>query len=548
MLLTAFLLVRHSMRRGLIYLILCSLLTACMGSQMRQELHRVDSLNRCDVPLDTITTMPDVVDYFDTWGSANERMTAHYLLGRVFHDQGNGPVALRCYHDAVGYADTTAADCDFRRLSRIYGQMADLFNRQRAPRLEIDAERKAVEYAWRAKDTLAAITFYGYLAAPYHMLNDMDSALYYNLGAYSLFKAHHHPDYAAGILPTSIDILLRQKAYVKAKQAIDEYRSFISGFDSTEERTENFYYVYLGDYYLGVGQVDSAEFYYRSLTADKSIDHKQAVYGGLLSLYQHKGVTDSIAKYATLYCQYNDSASFAHSADEITRAQALYNYEEHERIAIQKKKEADRYRNSFITLFVILFLLGYTTYLYIGRQKRKQLQELRIANTAYSSLLAQYNQASQELTLSQQGWDSYRTEKEKEIQRLQHHLSLYQEASEQIEKWNAEWDILHSPVVNEFHHLASVVKIPSNLQWQELRQFVQDTLPDFYSHLNQSHYGLTVQEIKIGALTRLQFIPTEQAALLDVSKQRITNLRGSLNQKLFGEKGTKNLNNHIFQL
>ena len=159
------------MKPWLIYLLLL-LLCACQGDRMRCELQRVDSLNSSDALLDTVTTMPEVVDYFDLWGSANERMTAHYLLGCVFRDQDNAPMALRCYRDAVSYADTTATDCDYRRLSRIYGQMADLFNRQRAPRLEIEAERKAIDYAWKAKDTLAAVIFYGSLCGPYHMLND----------------------------------------------------------------------------------------------------------------------------------------------------------------------------------------------------------------------------------------------------------------------------------------------------------------------------------------------------------------------------------------
>ena len=153
------------MKPWLIYLLLL-LLCACQGDRMRCELQRVDSLNSSDALLDTVTTIPEVVDYFDLWGSANERMTAHYLLGCVFRDQDNAPMALRCYRDAVGYADTTADDCDYRRLSRIYGQIADLFHQQRAPRLEIEAEQKAIEYAWRAKDTLSAIIFYQFLGNP----------------------------------------------------------------------------------------------------------------------------------------------------------------------------------------------------------------------------------------------------------------------------------------------------------------------------------------------------------------------------------------------
>ena len=63
------------MKRWIVYL-LPLLFCACQGSKMRSELQRVDSLNSSDALLDTITTMPEVVDYFDLWGSDNERMTA----------------------------------------------------------------------------------------------------------------------------------------------------------------------------------------------------------------------------------------------------------------------------------------------------------------------------------------------------------------------------------------------------------------------------------------------------------------------------------------
>ena len=59
-------------------------------------MQRVDSLNSHDIPLDTITTMDAVVDYLDWWGTANERMTAHYLLGSVYRDQDNAPMCQEC--------------------------------------------------------------------------------------------------------------------------------------------------------------------------------------------------------------------------------------------------------------------------------------------------------------------------------------------------------------------------------------------------------------------------------------------------------------------
>ena len=44
-------------------------------------------------------------------------MPAYYLLGRAYHEHGEAPMALQCYHDAIDCADTTAADCDYAQLA-----------------------------------------------------------------------------------------------------------------------------------------------------------------------------------------------------------------------------------------------------------------------------------------------------------------------------------------------------------------------------------------------------------------------------------------------
>lgn len=517
------------------------LLCACQGNMIRQELHRVDSLNQCDVPLDTITTMDEVVDYLDLWGSPNERMTAHYLRGRVFHDQNNAPMALRYYRDAVGYADTTADDCDYRRLSRIYGQMADLFNRQRAPRLEIEAGRKAVDYAWKAKDTLAAVIFYYYMGESYHMLNQIDSVLLINKQSRIWFKRIGRDDLASTSLMIDAEIYLRQKNLKEAKRTLD---IFICGSQPNRLYKKN-----LANYYLQTERFDSAEIIYRTLLySAKSENGKEAIFQGLLYIFQQLNNADSVAKYAALYCQANDSASFQHSADELTRTQALYNYEEHERIAAKKTQEADRYRQAVFLLIVILSVAGYASYRYFKRQKQKQREELRKVNSTYSTLLSRYHQVNMDLTNSQQNWEVYREEKERELKNLKDRLTDYQVKATIAERWSSEQTMLQSPIVSQLHHLASQVVVPSHAQWQEFREFAEEHLSTFYQHINRRDIGLTNQEILICILIRLQFIPTEQAALLDVSKQRITNLRSSINQKLFGIKGSKNLEENITTL
>ena len=527
------------------------LLCACQGSKVRQELQRVDSLNSHDIPLDTITTMDAVVDYLDWWGTANERMTAHYLRGSVYRDQDNAPMALRYYRDAVSYADTTASDCDYRRLSRIYGQIADLFNRQRAPRLEIEAERKAVEYAWRAKDTLAAVIFYGSLCGPYHMLNEMDSVITIINELKLLCKSNGLNSIASSYNVTLADAEIQRKNYANAHNALLEYERYSGYFDSygNIEKGREIYYYFKGSCLEKMGQLDSANYYYRKLYASHlNHDDITAAYSGLLSLYGKWENADSIAKYAALYCQYNDSASFQHSADELTRTQALYNYEEHERIAANKTQEAERYRQAVFLLIVILSVAGYASYRYFKRQKQKQREELRKVNSTYSTLLSRYHQVNMDLTNSQQNWEVYREEKERELKKLKDRLTDYQVKSTIAERWSTEQAMLQSPIVSQLHHLASQVVVPTRAQWQEFREFAEEHLSTFYHHINRRDIGLTNQEILISILIRLQFIPTEQAALLDVSKQRITNLRSSINQKLFGDKSSKTLEENITRL
>ena len=527
------------------------LLCACQGSKVRQELQRVDSLNSHDIPLDTITTMDAVVDYLDWWGTANERMTAHYLRGSVYRDQDNTPMALRCYRDAVSYADTTASDCDYRRLSRIYGQIADLFNRQRAPRLEVEAERKAVEYAWKAKDTLAAVIFYGSLCGPYHMLNDMDSVIIILEELNHICKSIGQEAISASFGVAATDVYLRRSDLSKAQAALSEYEQRSGFFDNhgNIESGREIYYKFKGLLYDKRGEKDSAEYYYRKLLRYcNDNDNATAAYQGLFSLYNQIGNADSIAKYAALYCQANDSASFRHSADELTRTHALYNYEEHERIAAMKTQEADRYRQAIFFLIVILSVAGYASYRYVKRQQRRKRAALVAANQEYHALLVQYQRLQQDMQLSQQSLDEFRDEKEREISQLIQQLSLYQDTPLLSEHWHIEQAMLDTPVISDLHHIACQAKVASNVQLKELREFVEAQLPDFFTAINNKEAMLTPQELSVSILIRLQFSQGELSALFGVSKQRINNIKRSINRKLFKNYSAATLNDNILSL
>ena len=75
--------------------------------RMRYDLLHLKAKNKAFVPLTSDSVARNLVDYYDTWGNDNERMTAHYLFGCVYRDKGDSPQAIDCYLDAVAQADTT---------------------------------------------------------------------------------------------------------------------------------------------------------------------------------------------------------------------------------------------------------------------------------------------------------------------------------------------------------------------------------------------------------------------------------------------------------
>ncbi len=53
-----------------------------------------DSLNRNYIPITTDSLLLQATAYFDSHGTPNERLRAHYLLGCAYRDMGEAPQAI----------------------------------------------------------------------------------------------------------------------------------------------------------------------------------------------------------------------------------------------------------------------------------------------------------------------------------------------------------------------------------------------------------------------------------------------------------------------
>ena len=159
----------------LLTLVCCT--TEADRNRMRAGLDSINVRNRNGQPFTVSDVQPYVV-FFDENGTPNDRLLAHYLLGLAYYDHGEAPMALQCYQDAAECADTTAKDCDYAQLARVYGQMAQVFYSQGLYQEQLQKTMLSVKYAWKCRDTLLILRNLEQEFLAYKGLGNRDSAIW----------------------------------------------------------------------------------------------------------------------------------------------------------------------------------------------------------------------------------------------------------------------------------------------------------------------------------------------------------------------------------
>ena len=536
---------------GIISVVLTlTVLASCTDKEaMRQRLDYVSQCNRADTVFTEawLPTVDSLVNYFDRHGNANEKMMVHYLKGRVHHDMGESPIALECYQRATEMADTTQKGCDLHTLAAIYGQMANLFHMQYLPDDEMKALKMVEHYAMKNNDTLTAITAYRLRTGVYFLLNDTDSMLSVTKRSVSLYRKYGRNDLAAQILIMPISVSLDRGQYKEAWKYMQVYEKESGFFDSNgnARQGKGLYYYYKGLYLLSQNQLDKAISLFHKVLSGGFLE---AGYKGLLIAYEQKYIPDSIAKYARLFADANDSSYLNVNQERVRQVSAMYNYNRSQRLADKKTIEAERYKK----IIYIIIGVGVFSVIVLFRiwrlYERNNRNKILIWNKKYYDTLTQYQNVRNDLMLSFKNFEQYRTGKEKEVEELRQSLSVFLEDKTNPEIWNLELFVSSSSIVKRMHELAYKAKQPSEVEWDDLRQLLCKHLPSFYKLIKDDKYGLSNHEQKVAMLIRLRFIPTELIALLNISKQRVTNIRSDINHKLFHEKGTKDLDANLMRI
>ena len=469
------------------------LLAGCTdGTERRLQLEELERQNRADSLMTNDSLARDLVLWFDRYGTPNEQMRAHYILGRTHYDRGELPQALEAYKDAADRADTSSADCDFRTLSRVHAQTAQLYYSQLLPDNMIRHERLAMKYAKVAKDTMQYLYCHGMLAEGYEMKNMPDSALIILSEAYTLYENAGCDKHAASLCCSMADIYRQLKDYAHAGIYMLKYESQTGYFNKNGDINpgKEMYYSCKGHLCLDTSDKDNAEHYFRKLLGvANNYDLKIAALDGLQQYYARYHDKDSLVKYSYL----RDSiCNIAHNDIEMQKTlqvQAMYDYTRSERLAHLKEQEADQFKTTLIVvcslsaIMILLFVIAYIR---------------------------------------------YRDEK----QRLRDRIRL-------LSGYAVNKNLYDSPISQHFRQLlkANPYQTPSLSDWKELKTVISQEIPDFHEKLQTDSYQLSDNEYDICMLIKIQTSCSDIARLKQCSRSNVTHIRERIFKQLFSKNG-----------
>ena len=514
----------------------------------RWQLLRLMAQNKCDTIFRSDSLQIILTDYYDRHGTPNEKMWAHYLLGRAYFDMGEAPMAIKEYKNAVECADTLSNKCDFYTLCSIYGQISVTFARQHLHREQIEALGKYSHFSLKYGDIYNYIRGIELMIPSYYAMSDTSGCLRLTERCRQLYSENGMPCEAASVYPTAIFICIKDRQFERASRLMRVFESQSGLFDTLGNisKGREQYYQTKGMYLMGVGKPDSAEIFFRKLLR-YNINWNYGAFKGLQQLYQSKNDMDSTMKYSALQEAALDSIHDYDQAEAVTIANSLYNYSRVEITAVKKSQEAERaWKWLIMAVSITLFTILISAY-YYRRLKGKK-------DTEYMNLKEDYQRNRHELEKSTKELELYKTnsasaikEKEKEIQRLQSQNGEYEQILRLRFFHRSKEALLKSGIVDSLRKKANG-KLANSILTEDdlaaLEKAILENMPVLHMKI-VGNDQLSKQERWVCVFTFLGISNKGISALLVTSPQRITNVTKNVNEKLFGDGTAKTIEKNL---
>ena len=499
------------------------------------------AMNKTDRPMSFDSLFQHtVVDYYDSHGTRNEQMRAHYILGCIYRDMHESPRAIEWYLSATDRADTLSSDCDYLTLMSVYGQMAEVYHHQLMTESELDSWEKYSKYAAKSGNNYEYIRGIELQLDAYNTMHNTEKIFTLTDSVRHLYLKNNMHQAAARVFTTAIMEHLHLHNYAEAKILMDIFENESGLFDADGNIASNYsnYYLSKGWYYRCIGQLDSSEFYYRRLLSKGfELDGNR----GLLDISIARHLADSINIYAQRFEDEVAKTESMINAQAVQNAKSMYDYSRNQQIAYEEHiKAQDRLINIWMILaisgFVIILLSVFLLILYTihHTQKNKWSEQM-------SDKESQLKKAAEALEYHTSNYQKDLSAKEKEIDDLKKSKKNLKNQIKKRDNAAALSELKNSDIVDVFQKYSEGKQqgFPTGEEWKSLGRQIDKLLPS--TQLQMSRNRLSKDEKRVCYLSIIDIKPTYVSFMMNKTTSQISNLRKSANQHLFNDPSASTL-------
>ena len=467
--------------------------------------------------------------YFEKSNDKHKASLSYYYMGRVNTDLHDALKAQEFYLKALEIGEKTK---DYHLLAKICNNLGTLYNYQDIYDLALPMQKKALYYInmEQKQDTVNMSYILRNTARTLTLMNLEDSAVIYHKQALKYSRPYN----ISSILVDLGNIYIYKNEYVEAKKYID-----LAQNSTTILKTLYPIYLSKGKLLSAMGQLDSAKYYLTQCSQSSNI-YTQA--GSLYHLAQvalKENDLNNYVKYTETYSTLRDSITKHSHFENIRIAQSLFNYQ---RIAKEKdqfeKKAAQRM--IFIYQVIIIFFLTIAIFIFIFKRekiKKKRLTELKEEQYKRSQqYIENNNKQIFQLTETLHSKQEEMSEVERQLYEARK-LMLEMENRQIFEKQGTilllEKDFHNSSIYIRIHREDDIQLSPS--EWEELHQLIDATYPDFTNRLIRLYPQISIEEIHIRYLVKMQLSIKKIAFIMHITSSGVSQCRRRLYKKFTGE-------------
>ena len=510
--------------------------------------------------------MEQVVEYYSKNGTADEKMESCLLLGSVYRDIGDAPMALEWFEKAIQHGNDGADDRIM--IAKIHGQKADLFYKQQMTEDAMLETDRAISIAEREGNRSLYVNGMAFKTNIYYQMHNLDSVKAVTEDVYDILLNEFNDTVQAVVALSPLFTIYVDSGMVsQAKPLIEKYEKHSGYFDEEGNVIEGkeVHYVVKGDICRHEGDMDMAEHYYRRGTKTKDLANKYAAYNGLLKLFIAKMENDSITKYSMLtnlaLKQYFDEAYTLN----LQQMNSVFSYQHHKDEKEKQERKATKAVNSLMIVVMCVIIVCIASMAVWLKWKWKKKAELIEAQKkiieeakaeAYQYML-EMNEAKMQLDAHIKEMelledriahigeeDSVKTEEmEASKIKLEEYRNVTEVIREKIKKLEGDFNSISD---DEDAYILKVMmnkvfnsetdKSISFEEWNMLEDYVSNAYPCFISNLEKNVGKLSKEQKHVSLLIVLGIKPSHIAIIMNKDKSTISQIRKRIYEKAFNMK------------